>query len=178
MIRNLINRLDNWKNHLEKIDSTLSTEKKEVTAEWDEVKLMMNDLMEQAKHSLEELNAEAKVEIDKKFAKIKTNIQEQDKDLKVKVNEKLSETWDDLNKLADKLKIFNLLEDSKRNVVKEEIKNGASNISTNFNHVGAEFKEMLNEMTVRATAIKLRLEEVENRNIKEKTLYQSTVGDV
>jgi S-adenosylmethionine synthetase len=178
MIRNLINRLDNWKVQLEKVENKLSTEKTEVNAEWNEVKTLMHDLLEQAKHSIEELNAEAKTGFDKKFNEVKTSIQEQDKELKQKISEKLHETREDLTKLADKLKTFNVLEDSKRNVIKEELKNGASNISTNFSHVGAEFKEILHEMSVRAASIKERLEDVEKRKNKEKTLYQSTIGDI
>jgi hypothetical protein len=178
MIRNLINRLDNWKDHLEKVETKFSNEAHEVNAEWDEVKLLMNDLIQQAKHNIEEINTETKAEIDKKLTQIKSTIEEQDKDFKLKLSEKLAETRDDLTKLAEKLKTFNVLENSKREVIKEEFKNGVSNISTNFSHVGAEFKEMLHEMNTRASAIKVRLEDVEKRKNKEKTLYQSTIGDI
>ena len=178
MIRNLINRLDTWKDQLEKIETKISTEKTEVNKEWTEVKTLMNELVEQAKHSIEELNQEAKAGFEKKVNDIKSTFQDSDKDLKQKISEKLHETRDDLTKLSEKLKTFNVLENEKRDIIKEEVKNGASNISNNFSHVGAEFKEILNEMTTRATAIKARLEEVENNKAKEKTLYQSTVGDV
>ena len=176
MIRNLINRLDTWKDRLEKIETKLSTEKTEVNNEWNEVKTLMNDLVEQARHSIEELNKEAKAGFDEKVTQLKSTFQEQD--LKQKISEKLHETREDLTKLSEKLKTFNVLEDSKRDVIKEELKNGASNISNNFSHVGVEFKEILNEMTTRATAIKARLEEVDNNKAKEKELYQNTIGDV
>jgi exonuclease VII large subunit len=178
MIRNLINRLDTWKDHLEKIETKLSTEKSEVNSEWNEVKSLMSDLLEQAKHSVEELNQEAKAGFEKKVTEIKSTFQEQDKELKQKISEKLHETRDDLTKLSEKIKTFNVLENSKRDVIKEEFKNGVSNISNNFSHVGTEFKEILHEMNTRAMAIKARLEEVENKKTVEKELYQNTVGDV
>lgn len=178
MIRSLINRLDTWKDHLEKIETKLSTEKTDVNKEWNEAKTLMNELVKEARHSIEELNQEAKAGFDKKLAEVKSAFQDSDKDLKQKISEKLNETRDDLTRLSEKLKTFNVLEGAKRDVIKEELKNGAANISTNLNHVGTEFKEILNEMSTRASVIKTRLEEVENNKTKEKALYQNTVGDV
>ncbi len=182
MLRSIIDGLSNLKTSLEKIEEQVKTDKSEVNSEWKEVKSIVNNLADKASSSFSELSKETKENLSAKYADVKHKAGEQVDQL----YDRLKSANQDLDQLMEKARNYNLLDDDKKELLRNELKEAAQNLKVSFNKIGDELKEISHEVGHRAENIKsgfnqpatARASSGAKRTVDDLDMYQSTVGDV